>query len=222
MRSFIFCTSYINGDPFYHSQKRYNRWIRYYLPLMEQLKAEQLFLIDDGGNGSSDFNVITGQLPPAITDIVNIYRFEKTLGRRSDIDFPGWWRSFLFSIEIASTYGYDKIIHIESDFFILSEKLKTYIRELNSGWTSLHSAHYEFPETAIQVICKDAFQAVAAFKKERVNSSYQMDNYAELLLPFTTINTSFVGDRLGEKDVIDAWLEKSPELLSRLDYIGQV
>lgn len=61
---------------------------------MEQLKAEQLFLIDDGGNGSSDFNVITGQLPPAITDIVNIYRFEKTLGRRSDIDFPDGGAAF--------------------------------------------------------------------------------------------------------------------------------
>lgn len=222
MRTFIFCTSFINGDPVTHTLGRYERWVKYYSPLLDELQAERMFLIDDGGKDYGDINVISGDLPAEVTSVVNVYRFEETLGRRSVMDFPGWWRSFLFSIEIARKYGYDRIIHIESDFFILSDRLKEYIKNLENGWISMYSDHYSIPETGIQVICKDAFDIFTDFKEKHLNANYQMDQYAELILPFTHVNSSFIGDRLGNKRVINGWINKSPALLSRLDYIGQV
>lgn len=222
MRTFIFCTSFIGGDPEKHGAARYERWVKYYLPMLQELQVERMFLIDDGGSYEGDINVISGELPDEANDLINIYRFEETLGRRSMMDFPGWWRSFLFSIEIAKKYGYDRIVHVESDFFVLSDRLKEYIRNVESGWTSMYSAHYNMPESGIQIICKDAFDIFTAFKEKHMNADYRMEQYAELLLPFTNVNQSFVGDRLGNKRVINGYITKSPALLSKLDYIGQV
>lgn len=223
MKSFIFCTSCVRNNLATHYLNRYKRWINYNLALLDDLKADRLFLIDDGGNVEDDsFKIIQKKLPNQLTDKVYLYRFDNNLGRRSLHDYPGWWRSFLFAIEIAGKYGYNKIIHIESDYFVLSDKLKTFIRDVDQGWNCMYSDFFQFPEPAIQVICEDAFDNFRAVREELRENGYQATGSAEGTLPFTNVQKNFVGDRIGEIQVLAKWLDEDAGLLGKMDYVGQM
>lgn len=157
-------------------------------------------MIDDG----SPF------LPPA--DIINtishsaalagnsdknlIIRFDNNLGRQSGADYPGWWRSFLHSVKVANELGVDKIIHIESDAYIMTPRLVKFINEIESGWNVLWSPRYRMPETAIQVICRDQFPILEQFKDS--HRDYSFSDIAEKVLPFTTVHKQFKGDRYSD------------------------
>ena len=223
MKAFIFCTSSIEKNSETHDMSRYNRWIRFYEPLLERFNAEHLQLIDDSGSAyDADIAYPDNFLPDVHPESPHIYRFDKKLGRTSQVQFPGWWRSYLFSIEFARKYGYQKIIHIESDFFIFSDRLIDFIAQLDSGWTSLYSIFYDHPETAIQVICEDQFSNFDDFKKQIVSEDYMIESFAETIIPFTNIETRFNGDRFGEELVLAAWIDRYRHRMQKLDYFGQI
>jgi hypothetical protein len=192
---------------------------------MTFFKAEFLFLIDDG---SEDVNIglTTGildpdDLPETLENRINFVRFEDNLGRPTHIDYQGWWRSFLFPIIIAQKYGFDKMIHIESDFYVVSQDLMEYIGNAFEGWTAFYSKFHMFPETGIQVICKDAFGEFIQFRRGAIDRDFKVRKSAEYHLPFTKIEKRFQGDRLGQLDVIAGWLN-IVDTPCRLDYVGQV
>jgi len=148
-----------------------------------------LIFIDDGSNPSDLVGLkipIFLSLPPELPP-VSIYTFPDHLGRLTLEDFPGWWRSFKFSAILAETYGFERILHLESDAVILSEALKDYLSEKTSGWSVLWCPFYKMPETQIQVICKDQFEAV----KQVVPRAKE----PEFCLPFTSVIQDFKGDR---------------------------
>lgn len=196
MKSIIFCTSYINDAQSW--KDRYQRWLDYYETV--PINAIKKIMIDDG----SPF------LPPpeiiqtiSVNDAVSlrqdknlIIRFDDNLGRQSMLGYPGWWRSFLHAVQIAKDLGVEKIIHIESDAYILTPRLTDFINDIQSGWHVLWTPHYQFPETAIQVICKDQFGALEQLKQS--NPSFAFSDIAEKVLPFTSINREFKGDRYSE------------------------
>ncbi|MCC7703250.1 hypothetical protein IGS59_13420 [Janthinobacterium sp. GW460P] len=196
MKAIIFCTSFIKDAPSWES--RYQRWLDYYENI--PIDAVKKIMIDDG----SPF------LPPA--DIINtishsaalagnsdknlIIRFDNNLGRQSGADYPGWWRSFLHSVKVANELGVDKIIHIESDAYIMTPRLVKFINEIESGWNVLWSPRYRMPETAIQVICRDQFPILEQFKDS--HRDYSFSDIAEKVLPFTTVHKQFKGDRYSD------------------------
>lgn len=128
----------------------------------------------------------------------------------------------MFSVQLAEKYGFDKMIHIESDFFIVSSRMMEYIRNLSSGWTAFYSPYYEFAESAIQVICSDSFAAMKKMYDEASARNFFMNlAVAEKVLPFTHVARDYYGDRLGELEVMDGWLSKIKTPIG-LDFIGQV
>ena len=194
MRSVFFCTSYIADADAWNS--RYKRWLAFHQKL--NFGDTRFVMIDD----ASPF------CPPA-TEIAiigpgkilhegqpSIIRFPDRLGRSSLLSYPGWWRSFLHSVDLARRIGANKIIHVESDAFIISQRMRDYINNLHSGWTTFWAASYNFPETAIQVICEDQFDALASFKDKP--TAELEGKFAEELLPFTCVNREMVGDRYSE------------------------
>lgn len=222
MKAFLFCTSCINVSP-EHQFRRYDLWLKYHLSIMEDLNAEKIFIINDGlVDATTLFPIFRNNLPDRLNSKVNFIEFENQLGRRSTADFPGWWRSFLFSIQIAKKYGYQKIIHIESDFFVISARLKSYISNLNNGWASMYSDYYEFPETGIQIICEDAFQKLESTAENVSKLNCQVPGYIEEFMPFTDVEKHFLGDRLGEEDILCRWMTHYKDELTKLDYIGQI
>ncbi|OGC23695.1 hypothetical protein A2291_04250 [candidate division WOR-1 bacterium RIFOXYB2_FULL_42_35] len=217
MKTLIFCTSYTDNDP-----QRYQNWINYYYPKINELGAEQLLLIDDGSKITDldpKLKVIKaeGPLPDTLESSLNMIHFRDNLGRTALLTYPGWWRSFTFSVKLAQKYSFDKIIHIESDYYVVSQKLIDYLKKIESGWTALWSETYRFPETAIQVICKDAFADLEKFYNKGVEFYQENKFFAEQKLPFTKVEKGFMGDRYGE----------NPNLLptdipQNADYVGQI
>ena len=63
---------------------------------------------------------------------------------------------------------------------------------------SLWANKYNFPESCIQVICKDQFDSFRDFSS---CGSHELSKkgLAEKIIPFTNVERRFVGDRYGEK-----------------------
>jgi len=155
-------------------------------------------MIDDASPfRPSDLNVMraddVGRVPLPTRAMV---RFETNLGRSSTMIFPGWVRAFEFSLTIAEAYGFDKIVHIESDSYILSDRLVEYINDLEHGWTALWVPRWNCAESSIEVICRDSFATLSAFR-DRGPYSFS-EQPAEIVLPFTHVERGFVGDRYEE------------------------
>jgi hypothetical protein len=220
----IFCTSYFDklGR---HSFKRYNKWLEHHLKKLDQFGASNIFLIDDGSSEigiSTSHDVMRAEsLLDELSAQVNCVTFIENLGRESVLCYPGWWRSFTYSLAVAEHFGMQRIIHIESDFFVLSDRLIQFIKEKNNGWTSLYSRHYDFPETGIQIIAADAFPLLRTVLENVRREEFRCEREAELLLPFTEIERGFKGDRFGEVGVLEKWLLDNP-IGSKIDYIGQI
>ena len=194
MRSVFFCTSYIaNADAW---DSRYKRWLDFHRKF--NFGETHFVLIDDASLFCPPENeaivIRPGDALPH--DIPAVIRFQNRLGRSSLLSYPGWWRSFLHAVDLAKAVGAKKIIHVESDAFIISQQMRDYINGLTSGWTTFWAASYNFPETAIQVICEDQFDALASFKEK---TPLELEGkFAEELLPFTHVNRDLIGDRYSE------------------------
>lgn len=180
--------------------------------------AEAIFLVNDGPEGI-DFDgrvslMRHDQLSRQYLRELNLVWFDNRLGRPSMFCYPGWWRSFTFSVRIARKFGFDKIIHIESDAYVLSRRLVDYLRSINRGWTAMWSPTYAFPETSIQIICADAFPRLEEFASRGEDFFRTSNRAAEFLLPFDKVDAKFKGERCGQ-------LQRD-RMPAHLDFIAQV
>jgi hypothetical protein len=204
MRTLIFCTSYFDTEELY--QKRYQKWIDYYNhhPFTHD---KHMYIIDD----CSNLELITDDAVHTIKEDqlgnfkevnkINLYSFHDRKGlnwSHNSANNEGWWRSFCAALNIAEEYNYEKIVHIESDAFLISKRVFDYIDNLKTGWTGLWANKYYFPESCIQVICKDQFDSFRDFASCGPNE-LSKKGLAEKVIPFTNIERRFVGDRYGEK-----------------------
>jgi hypothetical protein len=228
MHSFLFCTSFIDKNDIRFDPLRYRKWIDYYAALKESLGIDHIFMIDDGSadpslEQSAPVNIISAEdeLPDELPNKINIITFKEHLGRPSIEEHLGWWRSFTWSVKLAEKYGFEKIVHIESDFYIVSERLINFIHSMDKGWTSLFSSHFNFPETAIQIICKDSFDLLESARQKATAANYRITQLAEHTLPFTNICKDFTGDRIGEMRVLKQWVFDENEI-RELDFYGQL
>ena len=113
-------------------------------------------------------------------------------------DYPYCWR-VLYAIENLIEIGYEKIIHIDSDCFILSDRMMKLIGRTTTGWKAMWCPTYQFPESSLSVLCEDAFPLFKKFVKEKHWPS-RVGQKMETTLPYTEIIKDAVGDRYGEKD----------------------
>jgi hypothetical protein len=211
LKTLLFCTSYSLDQNTW--TRRYQKWLDHYQH--SPLHFDQILLIDDGSPSFANLRQIEviNHLPetrPQSSAV--LYHFQNHLGRNDIKDFPGWFRSFTFVLSYAKQYGFEKIVHLESDFYVLSEPLFAWINSLSSGWSTLFSQHYNFPECAIQVINQDQFNAYEHLAKKDYAKEY-VGWDMETVLPFTQVNKSFIGDR---SDAIN------PEQWWAGDYLAQV
>ena len=194
IKTLVFATSYMRDAQAWKS--RYQRWFQYYR--QSPLGQLPLTLIDDGSPFPPDDPVvnlqIAGNSPDIKSGYLNIIRFPDNLGRSSLANYPGWWRSFLFSAVLAKQQGFNRIIHIESDAYILSERFYDRLLSTERGWTTFWLPTYQLPETAIQIIGEDQFDnMLSVWEHPELNLAL-----AENILPFTCVDKSMKGDRYSE------------------------
>ena len=197
MKTLAFCTSWADNDDTW--RYRYRKWFAHMQA--SPLHASQLLVIDDGSPGplvlphsaTLSADALPGDCPESPGVVI---RFAERLGRKAVLDYPGWWRSFTYAADYAERYGFDKVVHVESDSYILSPRLCEYINELERGWVGFWCPRSSFPETCIQVICPD--QLHAYFDIAAQPYEVFVGKAAEMILPFTHVESNFKGDRYGE------------------------
>ena len=200
----VFCTSYFENQEYYYL--RYKKWISYYLSL-PFAEDKDFFMLDDGSDltvADNLFNYIEEEVTEdSKIEKMNFFHFKERAGNTRTANHPGWYRSFLYSLDIARTLGYDKIIHIESDLYLLSNKICQYIDGADSGWISFLCPKYNFPESSIQIINRDCFRKFENFRDEILAKGLHSMAHAnvEHLLPLTHLEKGFNGDRFGETNL---------------------
>ncbi|WP_417069411.1 hypothetical protein [Niveibacterium terrae] len=194
MKSIVFCTSFFRNEKDWNA--RYQRWLDHYRQI--PFADSRLLMIDDGSFYTPAAEKIRSIGCDQTIDGSDplLVRFANRLGRSALMSYPGWWRSFLHSVHIARELGAKKIIHIESDAFLLSPRLIDDIEQQQSGWSVLWSPHYDMPETALQIICEDQFDKMDALRKRDLSEFNGL--LAEDILPFTKICRQYIGDRYSE------------------------
>jgi len=211
-KTLLFTTSYsknIDG-----LLKRPIKWMRFHSSI--GLNVDKILIIDDGSPeipNISEFSILDPNCENEINSKICFISHKPHFGRdlATTHDYPGWYRSFSYAGKYAKKFGYTKIIHIESDAYLISERIINHFNKIDSGWHSMWCARHQFPETAIQVICEDNLD-----KFFRVTSfPYSLfKGYAiETMLPFSNVEKNFIGDRYGE------YLENPPP---GCDYVCQV
>jgi len=193
-RTLLFCTSYCENVTTWN--RRCGNWLRGIE--MSGICYDVIAMIDDASPALPDWQGVEiahdlTQVNPKWTKL--IYRFPERLGRSGILDMPGWYRSFAFSSQLAEHLNCDRIVHIESDAYLLSSGIVDYL-DTAQGWNTVWARSKSVPETGIQVIAEKALPVF----REWVSLPYDIyrDSVLELLFPFTHVEHSFRGDRHGE------------------------
>lgn len=175
------------------------RYVNYYDAIKTELGFDDIWLLDNASD-----EALLAQLPKA----ANIHRYsERLMGSDRKHDYPYCWRA-LYDFQLLIDKGYEKIIAIDSDCFVLTKKLAKHIRESNSGWITYWNEVHRFPEAALQILNKDAFDLFRGY----TSKPWQERNDGRLMerdIPFTVVEMGFrVGrfaeQRLGQEDWMDA------------------
>ena len=200
LKTLVFCTSYHSTSEGWND--RHTIWIR--ALQNSRLRFDQLLIVDDASSVLpkwSNVEIITEAQQPRVECVqteasIVLYTHTNRLGRASVFEFPGWYRSFAFGVLYGASHGFEKIIHIESDAFLISSRIQDHFNAFETGWFACWCEAYHFPEIAIQAAAGDEIAHMAAF----VEKSYaQMEGQIhEFVFPFTHIECRFVGNRYGE------------------------
>jgi hypothetical protein len=170
---------------------RHQKWLSHHLALKAQLGFDKIVFTDN----ASDFAYLRQIEHPDL----EIKRFPEFIGRTGIHEYPYCWRGLSWVKDhLVANPSVDKIIFLDTDFYVLTPKLADYIKGLNTGWTSFRCKKYGFPEAAMHVLCRDSFNLL----KDIPIPSYTHYNGRNMedILRFTKINEPhlFKGDRYGE------------------------
>ena len=196
-KTLVFCTSFATTEDQWNG--RYRRWLQ--AIQNSQLIYDSILIVDDGSPVLPvwpNMEIRTDVSTKCSSAELLIYHFREHLGRKAVFNFPGWYRSFAFAGRYAYANGFDKVIHVESDSFLISLRIQHHFNTLTSGWTALWCGLYQgYPESAIQVMAGDAVRRFAEI--ERTHPHEQLiGREFELQLPFDIVEKRFNGNRYGE------------------------
>lgn len=156
------------------------RWVKHHQTLYPDLP---ILFIDNGSSGQS------------------MTRFADAVGQHTMVSFPNimrdgllgygyTWRAFYEFGRLLETC--DRLIFMESDFFVASLRMRDWTLE-QTGLATVYCAKYGFPESALMVLtrgCAEYERFVAEMPWEA-----RVGTLIETALPFTNVAHEFVGDR---------------------------
>lgn len=214
MNTLLFCTSYAATQEKW--DERWGRWLK--AVLNSGLIADKVLIVDDGSPVLPKWPGVAiepAEAPQPSEARTEIHHFADRRGQRVGNElFPGWYRSFAHAVLWGIKQGFDKIIHIESDAFLISDRAVRFFNETNQGWTALWCARHRWPESTLQIINRDRFGSCEAFFSNPYSAHLGEPYRAiETLIPCTSIQKNLIGDRYGEE---------SDTVPFGADYVSQV
>jgi hypothetical protein len=198
-KTLVFCTAYASPSDFYYSwDVRYRIWIE--AIRRSSLVYDQILLVDDGSAelpGWNDVKVIHDSDGLLCGAPLVIRHFGTSLGRPRPGYVPGWVRSFFSVAQYAEINGFTKIIHLEADAFLITQRAVDYVNGLHDGWSTVWCARHQWPESALQVVAGSGLRAFRALAEKPVEEF--AGACIEWTLPFTYVERDLMGDRYGEE-----------------------
>ena len=198
-RTLLFCTSYVGPGLGARDtwDDRYRLWRR--AVAASRVRHDQALIIDDASPTLPtwpDTDVIReGEgLHSGAASV--LFRFGEHAGRSGLSDFLGWVRSFCFAAHYAAANGFERVLHLESDAFLISERIQQFVNAVTDGWVGFWCPRYNRPEGAIQVIAGRSLRTFGAFAACGREALAGVE--IETALPFTRVERGFRGDRYGE------------------------
>lgn len=161
--------------------ERYVLWSKYYHALFPDT---QLVIFHDGPNANlwSESSALVKYLTPH-------------LGRPSHLDHAGFFRSFLQIPEYL--YKSKKVIWIDWDFMIVTQRFLDWICDITTGWRTVWCPQFDFPESSLQIICADQLESFKLFRQRWIATAKNVE--IERHIPFTEINRNYIGGRYSDK-----------------------
>ncbi len=210
LRTVVFCTAFVyrDTDPYYSWSVRYRIWLE--AVRRSKLKFDQLVLVDDGSATLPDWQdirILQEGDDLSCEEPAVLYHFRNRLGRNAISDFPGWVRSFFFMSRYAEANGFDKIVHLEADAFLISDRAVDTINRCTDGWGAMWCPRFNRPESGIQVIAGSGLALYGSWAKKPIERF--SGRVIEETLPFTFIERGVEGDRYGEREVnrVPRWVD---------------
>ena len=135
MNTLLFCSTYLTTDLDW--EKRCRRWFEFHKN--KGLKFDQYLIVDNGSPelpGWSDARVIYDFSRElfAHKDII-IFRFEDTVDNHGD-------RAKQVAEQYLKEYNFDRLVNIESDTYVISNRLVRKINRTNPNWEDFVGGDY--------------------------------------------------------------------------------
>lgn len=220
---------YINTE---EHLERYVKYFNYYLPRLHKFGDNvDICAIDDGSDPKwfkelgkrLDRDILIEKVGYSIPKnngkgYLKIYTFPTNLGRPHFSMPAGWYRSATYSSIIADKCNYEKLILIESDTYILTDRLFEFIANTTEGWHSTWWREIDLPETCLTWLHRGSFHQLERYWKLGEKHWYRIglteDQYApEIVFPITNVHKEFFGIR--DRD-------EYKELPQGLDYVANI
>lgn len=181
------------------------KWLEYHRKLKDKLGYDKIVLLDNASDleelkklGVTVYDEYGDLLyaPGEPTDTV-VYRFYTHIPRTGVWQYPYCWRGLVYLKRVVRDLNVNKIIGLDTDFYVLTSKLASFMKTQSTGWTSFFCHKYGFPEAAMWVLCEDTMNSLLDFSVP--SFTHYNDQHMEYLLPFTHVHKAmFTGDRYGE------------------------
>lgn len=197
MKTLAFCTAY--ADNIATWRLRYRRWVD--AMRSNGLRYDALLLIDDGSplQPAWDDTAIIDNITAAPAGQM-LFHFPDRLGRSALLDYPGWFRSFAFAGQYARHHGFDRVVHVESDAYLISPHMAEWANSAD-GWECPHCPRINNPESAIQVISPSGMSAyfdLCATPYDRFRGKMM-----EIQIPFTAVRRDLRGNRHPDNSIVE-------------------
>lgn len=173
------------------------RYVDYYSKIKKDLGIDKIKLLDNG-SGELLTNVFKFVTSPRYTNEELIFESLSNLPHHRPnryLDYGHCWRSVAHIGELINQ-GYKKIVMIDTDGYVCSRRLVQYLKNLSSGWTCFLSKRWNFPDSALSVLCEDSFPIYLEYMK--VPWEERVGLLMERSLPYTHVEDHFNTDRYGE------------------------
>lgn len=208
MRTCIVTTCYLDSDE--RIEKMY-KFLDYYIKHTDY----QIYVIDN----ASPFHLFMNMyFKYSDSGRVGYNRKEEHFNRPSHLDYKYLWRAVHELKDLMPRYA--KVIYMDNDFYMISDKMFKYVEDLNSGWTTFYSHYYNFPETGCHIITKDCqeYKDFINMSQDEFIAKHNLQ-IMENVLPVTHVEKGMIGDRYGEfkdrdkidKSTIDYWAQAALE-----------
>jgi hypothetical protein len=99
----------------------------------------------------------------------------------------------VFGALYAEANGFDRVVYVESDAFLISERARAFVAEVKDGWVAPWSAQLGMPELALSVAEGDGLRRLAQFARQPYDTLAARAH--ESAVPFTGVEKGLVGGR---------------------------